>query len=125
VEEIRLVRWNDCVAGAGILGFQTPLAKILVRQLAPNHAKQKTKSKTYRYGCKRIAPNGIYDRILSPLVLITRQVRNAVPKVAEVILHHSPVRGRMLFRSGSAGIHRLLLILLGLGLALKVTSDRP
>jgi hypothetical protein len=30
VEEIRLVRWNDCVAGAGVLRFQTPLAKLLV-----------------------------------------------------------------------------------------------
>ena len=69
MEEIRLVRWNDCVVGVGVLGFQTP-AKILVRQLAPDQPKQKAKSKTYGYGCKGVASNGNYGRILSTLVSI-------------------------------------------------------
>ncbi|MGB0058082.1 MAG: hypothetical protein WBQ20_15305 [Methyloceanibacter sp.] len=112
MDEIRLVWWNDCIAGAGVLGFQTPLAKILVRQLAPDQPKQKTKSKTYGYGCKGVASNGIYGRILSTLVLITRQIGNAVTQISQVILYVSPVRGRMLFRSRSTGIHRFLLTLL-------------
>jgi len=99
-------------AGVGVLGFQTPPAKILVRRLAPDQPKQKAKSKTYGYGCKGVASNGIYGRILSTLVLITRQIGNAVTQISQVILYVSPVRGRMLFRSRSTGIHRFLLTLL-------------
>ena len=68
--------------------------------LAPNTAKQKAESKAYRNGCNGVALNGVARRLVCAFVLIIRQIRNAAPQIAQVVLHRSRVRNCGLSRSG-------------------------